>query len=71
MSLLTKLLVLTASAVRAQTVQHCKYDEDDGHYHLGEFLNCYIDLPHIVTILKDCNRILQQANIKIESFIIQ
>jgi len=70
MSLLTKLLALTASAVRAQTVQQCKLD-DDGYYHLGEFLNSYIDLPHIVTILKDCNRIVQQANIKIESFIIQ
>lgn len=63
MSLLTKLLALTASAVRAQTVQQCKYDENDGRYHLGEFLNYYINLPHIVTILKDCIRIVQQAHI--------
>ena len=58
MSLLTKLLALTASAVRAQTVQQCKYDEDDGRYHLGEFLNCYIDLPHIRIILKDLLRMI-------------
>ena len=42
MSLLTKLLALTASAVRAQTVNQCKFV--DGHYKLGEFLNYYIDL---------------------------
>ena len=63
MSLLTKLLALTASAVRAQTVQQCKYDEDDGRYHLGEFSDSYIGLPHIVTILKDCIRIVQQDHI--------